>query len=357
MIPLFKVFMANDCAEKLKDVFASGYIGEGEIVKEFEKELKSVLMGGHVVTTNSATAALHLAYQITGISGGEVITSPMTCMAMNTPIIHNGGKIVWADIDPETGNISIDSVREKFNSRTKAVVCVHYGGNVCNPELLDFCRSKGVPLIEDCAHLCNAGIGGIECYSFQAIKFLTTGDGGALVTHEREIADRARLLRWYGIDRTSGADMRCLNPVWEVGHKFHMNNISAMIGLRNLRHLPLIIGATHHNANHYNTRFCGLKTIKIVRTDVRNDYWLYVLLVDKDRDGFMSYMKNAGIATSLVHARNDVQPIFKDSKCKLPNLDKFWAKQVCIPVGWWVSEKDAQYIADKVCEYEKVCAC
>lgn len=353
MMPLFKIRINDGIIPRLKEVFASGYIGEGLKVKELENKLSN-LLNGYVVLVNSGTSALHLAYQITGISGWEVISTPMTCLATNTPILHNGGKIVWADVEPDTGNIDIYSVARKITTKTKAVVCVHYGGNICNQELVNLCYKYGLTLIEDCAHLASFGLGGLQCYSFQAIKFLTTVDGGALVTSDKDIYERSKLLRWYGIDRESGGTMRCMNPVFEAGHKFHMNDVAASVGLANIEDLSFTVSKAQVHAQKYNREFAGLNGIKTVPVATRNDYWMYILLVD-DRDGFMAYMKENGIETSLVHARNDIQPIFNDARCNLPGLEEFWAKQVCIPVGWWLSDDDVDYIIDKVKQYEKAC--
>ena len=352
MIPLFKPYVSSKAGKIVTDTLNSGYIGEGPRVKEFERILERML-GGYVVLVNSCTSALHLALQMTNVDGYEVITTPMTCLATNTPIVHNGGKIVWADIEPDTGNIDINSIREKIIDRTKAIVCVHYGGNLCSPELVSLCNRHGITLIEDCAHLIGEGLGGLQCYSFQAIKFLTTGDGGALVTKDKQVYDRAKLLRWYGLDREKGCTMRCMNSIPEVGHKFHMNDIAASIGIANHDDLPYITGKTQEHARMYNKAFSGLRNIMTIPTEVRNDYWMYILLVN-NRDYFIDYMKNSNIEVSLVHARNDIQPVFSESKCDLPGLEQFWSKQVCIPVGWWLEDRDIDYIINKVCEYDKV---
>jgi len=200
MIPLFKPFINKNCINELKKVLYSGYIGEGPQVKKLERLLSDYL-NGYVVLVNSGTSALHLALHIADVKNKIVISTPMTCLATNTPIIQNGGKIVWADVHPETGNIDPASVAKYITRNTKAVMIVHYGGNLCHPVLANLCRDEGLTLIEDCAHLNGPGLGGLQCYSFQAIKHLTTGYGGCLVTKNKRIYERAKRLRWYGIDR------------------------------------------------------------------------------------------------------------------------------------------------------------
>lgn len=356
MIPLFKPFINKDCIDELKKVLYSGYIGEGTKVKELERLLTDYL-DGYVVLVNSGTSALHLALHIAGVKNKDVISTPMTCLATNTPIVQNGGKVVWADVDPETGNIDPVSIAKNITVDTKAVMAVHYGGNLCDPILTEICRVRGLTLIEDCAHLNGPGLGGMQCYSFQAIKHLTTGDGGCLVTKDKKIYDRAKLLRWYGINRESGQNMRCMDHIYEAGYKFHMNDIAATIGISNFDKLGDVISRTMKHAQYYNDVFKNLDCVKRVPVPHRNDYWLYIILVEK-KNKFMKYMKANDIETSLVHARNDIQPIFKSSKCcGLPGLEKFWEKQVCIPVGWWLTDKQVKFIADNVRRFDEICSC
>jgi perosamine synthetase len=354
MIPLFKPFMNKNCINELKKLLYSGYIGEGAKVKEFERLLTDYL-GGYVVLVNSGTSALHLALYIAGVNGKIVISTPMTCLATNTPIVQNGARIVWADVDPRTGNIDPISISKKITTNTRVVMAVHYGGNLCDAVLVDICRDRGLTLIEDCAHLTGPGLGGMQCYSFQAIKHLTTGDGGCLVTKDRKIYNRAKLLRWYGINRESGQDMRCMDPIYEAGYKFHMNDISATIGISNFDKLGDVMSKTRKHAQYYNNAFMNLDCVKLVPVLQRNDYWLYIILVE-NKTRFMEYMNDNGIETSLVHARNDIQPIFKSSRCKLPGLEEFWEKQVCIPVGWWLTNKQVKFIADKVRYFHEICS-
>ena len=222
MIPLFKVHMPESVMDPLKAVLMSGYIGQGTKVDEFEKALVPWIGHPNILSLNSGTSALYLALKLAGVGyEDEVISTPMTCMASNTPIMDHKAKIVWADIDPWTGNIDPVDVERKITARTKAVMAVHWGGYPCEiDELLRVTKKYGIPLIEDAAHAFGAvyrgrKIGALSqftCFSFQAIKHLTTVDGGALVASTNEGYRRGKLLRWYGIDReTPKRDLRCLH--------------------------------------------------------------------------------------------------------------------------------------------------
>lgn len=343
MIPLFKVFMPESVIKPLRQTLFSGWIGEGEKVIEFERKLAPWFDNPNVLTTNSGTSAIHLAMRLAGVERGtEVISTPMTCSATNQPILELGAKVVWADINPWTGNIDPEDVRKKITPKTRAVMCVDWGGYPCDfDELNEIARKNGIKLIEDACHAFGAlyhskRVGfhcDFVCTSFQAIKILTTVDGGALICKSKTDYERGRLLRWWGIDRNvKGRDLRCEADITEYGYKFHMNDVAATIGIEQLKYVAGNIRKHQRNATVYNR---ALHNNLHYKSDRKSSYWLYTIRV-KNRDDFIDYMKEHGIATSRVHVRNDKYSIFKDSVADLPGVDEFSKEQISIPVGWWV---------------------
>lgn len=343
MIPLFKVAMAPEAAARVAEVLKSGYIGQGEQVEAFEAALMELLGTSQPpLTTNSCTSAIDLALHLIGVGpGDEVITTPVTCTATNSPIVTRGAIPVWADVDPLTGLISSADVARKITQRTKAIVAVDWGGALCDYAAL---KALGLPVIQDAAHSLTAGIGGdYVCWSFQAIKHLTTGDGGALWCPPEQI-ERARLLRWYGLDRRSKADFRCEQNIQEAGYKYHMNDIAAAIGLANIGSVRQVIDVHRFNAAEYNHRLSGIERPPWTDTSA---WWLYTLLVE-DRQGFIAYLADHGITTSPVHARNDTHAAFHLPNGPLPGVDYFTSRNVAIPVGWWLSADDRRRIIEAV---------
>lgn len=362
MIPLFKVHMPESVTEPLKRTLFSGYIGQGKRVEEFEKALTPWVGSNNVLTLNSGTSAIHLALRLAGVGyGDEVISTPMTCTATNEPILERGARIVWADIDPATGEIDPADVRRKITRKTKAVVAVHWGGYPCDlDELNEIARERGIKMIEDAAHAFGARykdkpIGShsdFVCFSFQAIKHLTTIDGGALVCKSPDDYLRGKLLRWYGIDREEERrDFRCEQDVKEYGYKFHMNDVCATIGIEQLKYVGEILSKHRANADYYNGHLNGLGRFKLLspKADRLSSYWLYTVLVENRLD-FMTRMTKAGITVSQVHSRNDMHTMMNASKSNLPNVDIFTEKQVSIPVGWWLSKKDREHIVNTILE-------
>ena len=377
-IPLFKVFMADSAGDALKEVLYSGYIGEGPKVKEFEKLLANHVGNPYVLTVNSGTSALHLGYHMAlyreeyksyKTNGDfEVISTPITCTATNTPIINNGAKIVWADVDPISGNIDPQDIENKITKNTRAISIVHWGGNPSEiAKINQIAKKYNLATIEDGAHSMGASYKGralgndsdFLMYSFQAIKHITSVDGGCLIVKKKEDYERVKLLRWYGIDREPQTkdkiDLRCELDVVEAGYKFHMNDISATVGIENFKHLDWIISKHRENAKFYNEAFrtSDKITISVENPDGQSAYWLYTIHLN-NRDEVMKKMGEIGVLTSKVHARNDTHSMFKDFKNNnLPNAEKFNNTHLCIPVGWWVSKDDREFIAENIIKFAK----
>lgn len=376
-IPLFKVYMAEEVDQPLLETIHSGYIGEGPRVAEFESTLKRYFQTQRILTLNNGTAALHLAYHMALYPDTpktnhvheeyEIISTPITCTATNTPILNNCAKIVWADVDPLTGNIDPKDIENKITKNTKAIVMVHWGGNPCEiTKINEIAKRHGIKTIEDNAH----GIGmkylgkpagsfsDFTCISLQAIKAITSIDGGILITGADDAYERGKLLRWYGIDRTvrEGIDLRCELDVAEAGYKFHMNDISALVGNTNFLHLDEIVKRCRDNAKFYDEAFqsCDKITVAPENPDGESSYWLYTIHVDQ-RDKIMSKLNEAGIMTSKVHARNDTHTMFQEFRADLPNATRFHDTHLCIPVGWWVDDDDREYIAETVIKMVRAC--
>lgn len=361
-IPLFRVFIPESVLEPLREVLLSGWIGEGPKVAEFERQLGPWFGSTNVLTTNNGTSAIQLALRLANVGhDDEVISTAMTCTATNMPILAMGAKIVWADIDPWTGNIDPEDVERKITSKTKAIICVHWGGYPCDlDELNAIAAEYGIKLIEDACHAFGSTYHGkpigshsdFVCFSFQAIKHITTVDGGALVCKSEDDCKRGRLLRWYGIDRNAeGKDLRCEADITEWGYKFHMNDIAATIGLEQLKYVKETLAKTHRNAGRYDEAFPDLKLR--YENDSLSSYWLYTIRV-KNRDGFTEQMKDAGIMVSKVHARNDIHACFKDFRAELPGVDEFVSEQVSIPAGRWLTDEDLEDIIKAVMQKEVI---
>lgn len=365
MINLFKVFIPNSVDKPLLDVLHSGYIAQGAKVNKFEDKIADYLNmphNKHVVTVNSGTTGLHMALKLANIKrGDEVISSPMTCFATNAPIIHSGAKIVWADINPNDGNIDPNDIEHLITSKTKAIMIVDWGGMPCSyDEINSIAREHGLLVIEDAAQALGAEYGGVKIgafsdyteFSLQAIKTITSIDGGVVVCKKESDYTRGVALRWFGIDRTASRETRCLDDITEAGFKWHMNDVSAVVGIESLNHLEDNLSKQRENADYYNTEIesRNLSKCRTIKDDKNklSSFWLYSMLVD-GRDDFVKFMVENGIHAGRAHVRNDNYSCVKQfKKRKLSGVDYFDSHMANLPVGWWVTPEDREYIMDKI---------
>jgi Predicted pyridoxal phosphate-dependent enzyme apparently involved in regulation of cell wall biogenesis len=281
----------------------------------------------------------------------------MTAEPTNMAILHAGAHPVWADVDPQSGNVTADTIEAALTSRTKAIVVVHYGGLPAPMRAIgELARSRQIPVIEDAAHALGARVAGkalgefsdYVMYSLQAIKHLTTVDGGMLVCRDPDDLARGRRLRWFGIDR---AVARTEVDVREVGWKYHMNNVTATIGLVQLDYIEPVIARHKENGKWFDEALGALQDLTVYTApgDTEPSYWFYTVLAERAND-LSRHLTLQGIGNSKAHRRNDLHTVFASSRRSLPGLDAFFKKMLHIPCGWWVTDADRERIRLALCK-------
>ena len=356
MIPLIKTLMPpkEKLMPKLESILYSGYIAQGEAVDEFENEFSKFNGNKNCLSVNSGSSALHVALILAGVKkGDEVISTPITAEPTNTVISQTGAKIVWGDIDLNTGNLCPDSVISKITDKTKAIMAVDYAGTPINIKRFQKIEKEyGIPVIQDSAHALGATFRGeklgnhfkFTTFSFQAIKHLTTIDGGMVCIKDDEEFEKAKLIRWFGIKKGIS---RLENDIKTQGYKYHMNNVNATVGLVQLEQVKKVISQYIENGKYFDAELKGINDLQLMQyyEDTQPSYWLYTMKV-KRRSDFIKMMADNGIMASELHKRNDVHSIFSESKCELPNVDQFEKEWVHIPCGWWVTPEDRAHIVN-----------
>jgi dTDP-4-amino-4,6-dideoxygalactose transaminase len=358
--------MSQDVEKEVPKTLLCGYITQAQKVEQLERELGKMFNYPYILTLNSATSGITLALRMIKDrmnlgSEDEVLSCPLTCMATNEPILANGLRIKWVDVDKDNCNICLEDLERKLSPTTKAIIFVHWGGYPVDLDKLDQILERNKdrlgfkPLvIEDCAHAFLAeykgrkiGTSGNYCvFSTQAIKHFTTGDGGLIFLPNEEEYKRAKLLRWFGIDRDKrnykGKDFRLEHDISDWGYKFHMNDINATIGLCNLPHIPRIVDKCRENAMYLSSNFKDGKILHPIYEgdETRSSYWLFSVWVE-NKEEYIEKMKKKGIMVSQVHQRNDTHSCFQQFRLDdLPNLDELEKHLVCIPCGWWLNQDD-----------------
>lgn len=358
MIPLVKPYIApaEEMMPEIEKILYSGYIAEGKAVYQFEKEFGEYIDNSKVLSLNSGTAALHIALTLLNVGeGDEVISTPMTAEPTNTTIALTGAKVVWGDVDPDTGLLDPQSVREKISDKTKAIMLVHYAGMVCNmDEFIRLSKGTGIPIIEDSAHCLGGKYNGkiigshsrFSCFSFQAIKQMTTVDGGAISFQNDDDMIAARKLRWFGLDKKIS---RLKNDITRAGFKYGMNNVTATIGSVQLRHNKKIIDRYISNGKFYDEALKEIDGVTVIPyyPHTEPSYWLYTMKVE-NRDAFCRMMEDKGIIASPLHHRSDTHSVFAESRCDLPQMDEWYKSFVHIPCGWWVDDETRENIVNAI---------
>jgi perosamine synthetase len=357
-IPLFKVFMPENITTSLEKTLYSGYLTEGPRAAEFTEKVSEFIENPLTITMNSCTMALHIAYRLAGVThGSEVISTALTSIASNVPILSLGAKPVWADVEKETGMVDPDSIEELVTEKTKAILVLHKEGDLAKlNEINSIAKKYNLKVIEDAAHAFGASYKGAKvgntsdyaCFSFQAIKQITCADGGALSFKNEDDYWRARKMKWFGFDKAKrGPGNPWLQDVPEWGYKGDLNDVLATIGIEQMKHAKSVISKYHRNGKLYENTLANVPGLLNIRreSDCYSTYWGYTILVE-NREGLVTRLQEEGVQSMQIHPRNDRWSMFESSKRELPGVDYFDDRELSIPCGWWVTEEDVHKISD-----------
>jgi len=362
MIHFFHTHISPRALELAAETLRSTFISEGKVVAQFESALGRQLGLSHPVALNSGTSALHLALAVAGVKAGdEVILPAQTFVATGQVILMQAAKPVFADIQPSTGNIDPASVRAKITDRTKALMPVHWGGYPCDLEELNQVAAEfKLAVIEDAAHALGAtykdkpvgSISRFTAFSFQAIKHLTTGDGGCLCCAGADDFEDARIRRWFGIDRLKSRPSLLGERVYDIdriGYKYHMNDLAAALGLGNLEDLPRQLARRREIAARYRGAFQTVPGLALLdnAADRQSAYWLFTLLVER-REDCIRALHDRGVPSSVVHQRIDRNSIFGGCRPDLPGQEYFDAHQLAVPLHGGLQDDDVEVIIQAV---------
>jgi dTDP-4-amino-4,6-dideoxygalactose transaminase len=368
-IVLFHPFVPDEARSEVLDTLSTRWIGQGPKVASFEKLFTEMEADGRPsIAVGSGTDALHLAYRLCGLDEkSEVIAPVFTCTATNIPFLYERARIRFVDIEATSLNIDVSAIEPNINERTKAIVVVHFGGYPCNlDELSRIEKQYGIPVIQDGAQAFGlrwrshpmAHWSRFTTYSFQAIKHITTGDGGILTinTRDPEIVKAARRIRWFGIDREKKQGGIWENDIVEVGYKYQMTDLGACVGLAGLRQSDRVMAHRRRLLVLYEQGLANIPGIAYFAGKARgvdgayeHAAWLCMVLAERRRD-LQRKLYEKGVETNQVHYRNDRYSIFKDSVAGLefPNMDKIEDNYLTLPLHHLVTPENVAYICDLI---------
>jgi len=361
-IPLFIPEIPAGAFEEVKDTLESRWIGQGPKVDRFEVEFNKLINNpNESIAVGSGTDALHLSYLLAGIEpGDEVLTPVFTCTATNIPLLYIGAKPIFVDVDPRTLNIDVNHARTLITKRTKAIVCVHYAGFPCDMDALrELADEFGIPIIEDAAHAVGTqykgqSVGNISeftMFSFQAIKHITTGDGGLLTFKDSSLLEKAKRLRWFGIDRSAKQLGVWENDIKEIGYKYQMTDLGAAIGLASIRNFEQTLSLRRSLLHRYYENLESYKNLEILgreTKDVVHAAWLFTIRI-QNRKRLQAKLLENGIESNQVHYRNDRYSIFTPNRLDLPNMNQIEDEYLVLPLHTKMNQDDV----DRICNVIK----
>lgn len=331
---------------ELNNILHSGSLAYGTWGKKFENKISTYIEADYLLSTNSYASAIQLALTVLDLKpGDEVITSPMSCLASNMPLLTFGLKVVWADIDPQTGTLSPSSVREKITCKTKLIFHNHYCGYIGYvDEINSIGHEYGISVIDDCVEAFGSKYKGkyagnlgtdITLFSFQTVRLPNTIDGGAIVFKDRNAYEKALLMRDYGIrrnifrDKDGEISKDC--DIYMKGYGATMSEINSYIGCCTMDEIDTLLAMQKANAKRWDENY---KTMTLQREEIDPNYWVYGILSDaKSKD--ISYFRNQGYYASGVHLPNNYYSVFGGMQ-KLRGVEEFYSKFIALPCGWWL---------------------
>jgi len=365
--------MGDDEIEALRPVFEYGYFGLGTQVIEFEQALQRYLDVPDVVAVSTGTAALHIALDALGIGpGDEVITPSLTFAACFQAIGLTGATPVPCDVDPETLLADLADMERRITPRTRALMPVHYAGNAGDVDaVLALAERRGLRVVEDAAHAFGStsrgrkvgSFGDVATFSFDSIKNITCGEGGAVVCRDADLADVIRAKRMLGTNRTpiTGEDPQDTRWRYEVttrGFRYHMGNINAAFGLVQLAKADTFIARRREICRRYDLAFGAMPGLRPLRIDYDETApHIYVLRVGAGRrDALMRALRDAGVETSINYVPNHLQPYFRSDGSTLRETERAFGEMLTLPLHCGLSDDDVGTVIESVRTFYAVAA-
>ena len=361
--PYFSEKDVDDILEDIKGTLHSGNLVQGEKVEEFETKFAKIVGTKYAVATNSCTSALELSIKSLGIKNKKILVPTETFVATGNSVILSNNTPVFTDIDSSTLCMSYDNILDRMTTDVAAIIIVHMGGFI-TPDIYkirNFCDRSGLHLIEDAAHahgakiyneyrdkrMCAGSLGDVGCFFFYPTKIMTTGEGGMITTNSYDVMSMAKTLRNHGGDGRLG--------LYSASND-RMNEISAILGLYQLKRLGDFVEKRNHISNMYRKLLDDIPEINLlpIYNEIKNSYWnFYLILNNVNRKKFIDKMLQFGI--QLGDAYNPPchkQPVFEKyvSGYEFKVADEVLQKHISLPMYTELTDENIVFITDKIKE-------
>jgi len=366
-VPFFIPNITKDDKKEVLNALDKPILTDGPKLREFEKVFAEFVGTKFAIGVSNATSALFLSLKALEIKkGDEVIIPNETFVATANAVLHTGATPVLADVEKDSYNISVNSIRKNISSKTKIILPVHIAGKACNIiEIKKIAKAKNIQVMEDCAHAIGASINGKHvgtfgecgCFSFYPTKNITTIEGGMIVTNSRKIADKIRVNRNHGLTKSLSQRFSKGRP-WDYdviipGYNYRIDELRSTLGINQMKRVKKLNLLRREKCRYYNTKLKKIKGIKIPNLTGKNDdvNHLYMIRVEKEfgttRDKLFSKLLELGVSTSLHY-----KPLHKFTAYKklavirksLENSEQLYKEIISLPLFPDITKKEQDYV-------------
>lgn len=371
-IPYGRQYVDDEDIEEVVKVLKSDFLTTGPVITEFEKKVADYVGAKYAVAVSNGTAALHAACYAANIKeGDEVITTPITFAASSNCVLYCGAVPVFADIDPKTYNIDPEDIERKITDRTKAIIAVHFTGQPCEMERIhEIADRHGLIVIEDAAHALGAiyegkkvgSLSEMTTFSFHPVKHITTGEGGMILTNQRELYERLKLFRAHGITREEQLLRKNDGPWYyeqlELGYNYRITDIQCALGISQMKKLPYFLKRRKEIAKKYQEAFADCKNIQLPyqKPGCENAWHLYIIRVKGGkRKEVFEQLREAGIGVNVHYIPVYKHPYYQKhgyEGIRCPNAEQYYEEAISLPIYPALKEAEQQYVIEKI---QKIC--
>ncbi len=364
VLPVFRPAMDQEEINAVAKVIKSGWIGLGPVTEEFEKKFAKYVDSKFAIGLSSATAALHLSLLALGVGrGDEVLVPSLTFVSTSHAALYVGAKPVFVDIEEETLCMNPKDLEKKITNKSKAIIPVHFGGHPADMDAIhSLARKYNLFVVEDASHAAGSrykqkmigGLSNITCFSFHAVKNLATADGGMITTNESKLAEKVKNLRWVGINKGTWEREELVSAkkyrqygwyydVIDLGYKYHMNDITAAIGIVQLKKLERANTKRRSltaRYNHFLKKFKWLKT-PTTKSWAKSACHNYVIKTDY-RDKLNIFLKERQVSSGVHYMPVHHFSYYKKMHltANVPNTEKIWKSLLTLPLYPSLLKKD-----------------
>ena len=367
-IEFFRHNIEEEDIKRVTEVLNSVFLTTGKLVDEFEKSFAAYLSADNAIGLTSCTAALHLSLIALGIGpGDEVITTPMSFCATSNAIMHAGARPVFVDVEEETGDLNAELIEAAITEKTRAVIPVHLYGQMCDMKRIrEIADKHKLKIIEDAAHAIEASRDGIKvgqlsdtaCFSFYATKNITSGEGGALSTNNRQLSEDLRMLRLHGIDKGAADRYTKRYEHWDMpmlGWKYNMDNIQAALLIGQLNRIEDLLAKRDSLWSEYEEALHDIKGIGLLETlpGVKHARHLFTVLVDPGRRDEILWglqRREIGVAVNYrpIHLLKYYRETFGFREGNYPVAEDIGKRTISLPFHTFLATDQIQYIAQSL---------